>query len=233
MMRKFGVVLAAILLSLPTAGQAQNDLGEIVVTAQRRSGDYYSDEQTVIGLRRDADSAVQAIWITSDSRAESMRKSEIHAMLLAALQRAGAAGVQLVMGDFELVTVTAANYRDLVFLPGNRPDTSKIALFVKAKLAGSTGNAQMRIDDFVKAVPSNGRALMEKQGNLTLTIINPDQYRDEVVKLVAENAKRYASYFGPEYGVEVGGLNEQLAWTQVSNTQVFLYIPYRFSIKPK
>jgi len=232
-MRKLLLLMALTLSSAPTTALAQNDLGEIVVTAQRRSGDYYSDEQTVIGLRRDADSAVQSIWITSDSRAESMRKSEIHAMLLAALQRAAAAGVQLVMGDFELVPVTTANYRDLVFQTGNRPDTSKIVLYVKAKLAGSTGNAQKRIDDFVTAVPTTGRALLEKQGNLTLTIINPDQYRDDVVKLIAESAKRYASYFGPDYGVEVGGLNEQLSWTQVSNTQVFLYIPYRFSIRPK
>jgi hypothetical protein len=232
-MRKLLFLMTLALSSAPTIALAQNDLGEIVVTAQRASSDYYSDEQTVIGLRRDADSAVQAIWITSDSRVESMRKSEIHAMLLAALQRAGAAGVQLVMGDFELVPVTTASYRDLVFQTGNRPDTSKIVLYVKAKLAGSTGNAQKRIDDFVTAVPPSGRALLEKQGNLTLTIINPDQYRDDVVKLIAESAKRYASYFGPDYGVEVGGLNEQLAWTQVSNTQVFLYIPYRFSIKPK
>ncbi|MEO7914450.1 MAG: TonB-dependent receptor [Novosphingobium sp.] len=232
-MRKLGLLLAMILAAAPSAVSAQNEMGEIIVTARRASSDYYSDEQTVIGLRRDADSAVQAIWITSDSRNEDMRKSEIHATLLAAVQRAQAAGVQLVSGDFELVPVTAANYRDLLFESGNRPDTSKIKLYVKAKLAGSTGSAQKRIDDFVKTVPPNGRALMEKQGSLTLTIIDPDQYRDEVVKLVAENAKRYASYFGPDYGVEVGGLNEQLAWTQVSNTQVFLYIPYRFSIKPK
>ena len=226
--------IAALLLSLaaPSAAFAQDGgLGEVIVTAQRRDGDYYSDEQTVIGLRRMADSAVQNVSFTSDSRDEAGRKREIHAMLTTAIQRSGTAGIQLVTGDLELVPVTMANFRDLIFQQGNRPDTSKIDLMVKAKLAGSTGTAQSRIDNFINTVPPNGRALLEKRGGLTLTIVNPDQYRDEIVKLIAETAKRYATYFGPDYGVEVGGLNEQLAWSQVSGTEVFLYIPYRFTIR--
>jgi hypothetical protein len=232
-MRISRLLLSSALLFAALPAVAQDQMGEIMVTAQRSSGEYYSDEQTVIGLRRQADSAVQNVSITSDSRDEAMRKREIHAMLLAAIERAGSAGVQLVTGDFELTPVTKENFKDLLFENGNRPDTSKIDLMVKAKLAGSTGSAQKRIDDFIKAVPPSGRALMDKLGNPSLTIINPDQYRDEIVKLVAENAKRYAGYFGLDYGVEVGGLNEQLAWAQVSGTEVFLYIPYRFSIKLK
>ena len=226
-------------VSAPVAAQnadAQNNSNidaEIVVTGSRQSADYYDDDQTVIGLRKQADSAVQNVTIMSDSRDEVTRKAEIHAMLSSAIQRAGNSGVQLVTGDFELAPLTATNYKDLVFSKSNRPDTSQISFYVKSKLAGSTGSAQDRIDNFIKAVPPSGRALMEKQGRLTLTIINPDQYRDEIVRLIAAEAKKNASYFGPEYGVEVGGLNEQLYWSQVSGTEVFLYIPYRFSIRPK
>lgn len=226
-----GVLLAG---ALPTVAEAQDGgLGEVIVTAQRTSSEYFSDEQPVIGLKRQADSAVQPVTISSDSRDESTRKREIQSMIASALQRASSSGVELVTGDFELVPVTTATYRELVFSGGNRPDTSLVNLMVKAKLAGSTGGAQKRIDDFIKSVPPDGRSLMEKKGHLTLTIINPDQYRDEIVKLVAVDAKRYAGYFGSDYGVEVSGLNEQLAWSQVSNVEVFLYIPYRFTIKPK
>lgn len=220
--------------TLPATARAQDaGLGEIIVTAQRSSGDFFSDEQTVIGLKRQADSAVQPVLVSSDSREESVRKKEILAMVASAIQRAPAAGVELVTGDFELVPLTMSSYRDLVFGKGARPDTSQIRLMVKARLSGSTGGAQKRIDDFIKAVPPDGRSLMEKQGNLTLTIINPDQYRDDIVRRVAEEAKRYAGYFGADYGVEVSGLNEQLAWTQISNTEVFLYIPYQFVVRPK
>lgn len=224
------IVLAA---TLSGAALAQDDMGEVIVTAQRTSADYYADEQPVIGLKRTADSAVQAVEITSDSREEDVRKREIQAMLEAAIKRASAAGVELVTGDFELVQVTLANYKELIFRSGNRPDTSEVGFFVKSKLAGSTGSAQTRIDNFITSVPATGRSLIEKQGGLTLTIINPDQYRDQIVKLVSTEAIKYAGFFGADYGVDVSGLDQQLSWSQASGTEVFLYIPYRFSIKPK
>ena len=95
------------------------------------------------------------------------------------------------------------------------------------------GTAQSRIDGFIKAVPVEGRALIERRSGITLTIINPDQYRGEIVRLVAAEALKSAAAFGPDYGVEVQGLNEQLSWAQASATEVFLYIPYRFTVRPK
>jgi len=225
---------AALAGAMPAAAQDNSNIqGEVVVTAQRASADYLSDEQTVVGLRRAADSAIQPVKFTSDSRDEDMRKREIHAMLEAAIRRADGAGVELVTGDFELAKITLGNYKDLAFSRGARPDTSEIGLFVKAGLAGSVGSAQGRIDAFIKGVPPSGRALIEKRGGITLTIINPDQYRDPIVKLVAAEALKAAAAFGPDYGVEVAGLNEQLIWAQASATEVFLYIPYRFSVRPK
>jgi hypothetical protein len=229
----YSTLITCSLLASASAVLAQEEMGEIIVTAQRASGDYYDDEQPVIGLKRTADSAVQAVKITSDSREEDVRKREIQAMLEVAIKRASTAGVELVTGDFELVQVTLANYKNLIFKKGNRPDTSEVGFFVKSKLAGSTGNAQMRIDNFINGVPATGRSLIEKQGELTLTIINPDQYRDQIVKLVSAESIKYAGFFGADYGVEVGGLDQQLNWSQASGTEVFLYIPYRFSIKPK
>ena len=228
----FGAAMLAV--AAPVLAQDNSNIqGEVVVTAQRASADYLSDEQTVVGLRRAADSAIQPVKFTSDSRDEDMRKREIQSMLEAAIRRAEVAGVELVTGDFELMKVTLANYKDLAFGRGSRPDTSEIGLFVKAGLAGSVGSAQGRIDSFIKGVPPSGRALMEKSGGITLTIINPDQYRAEIVKLVAAEALRTAGAFGPDYGVEVAGLNEQLIWAQASATEVFLYIPYRFTVRPK
>ena len=233
-MRAYLFSAALLAAAMPVAAQDNSNIqGEVVVTAQRASADYLSDEQTVVGLRRTADSAIQRIRFTSDSRDEDMRKREIHAMLEAAIRRADGAGVELVTGDFELTKDTLANYKDLAFGRGQRPDTSEIGLFVKASLAGSVGGAQGRIDNFVKSVPPSGRALMEKGGGITLTIINPDQYRPEIVRLVAAEALKTASAFGADYGVEVAGLNEQLIWAQASATEVFLYIPYRFTVRPK
>ncbi len=232
---QFLLAAAALGGAAQAYGQSANvpDLGEVVVTAQRMSAPFYQQERPVIGLRRQADSAVQRIAISSDSRDEATRKREIHTMLLAALDRASAAGIELVTGNLELTPVTRANYQDLIFTGAGRIDTSKIDLMAKARLDGSTSSAQSRIDGFVKGVPANGRALMEKAGMLSLTIVNPDQYRDTIIKAVSENARRHAAMFGPEYAVSVSGIDGQVAWSQVSGTEVFLYIPYRYSIVPK
>ncbi len=227
------LICSALASATPVFAQDNDAMGEIMVTAQRASASYYQDEQPVIGLKRTADSAIQSVKITSDSREEPVRKREIHAMLEAAINRASASGVELVTGSFELSQITLANYKELIFRNGMRPDTSEVGFFVKSKLAGSTGSAQGRIDSFIKSVPATGRSLIEKQGGLTLTIINPDQYRDQIVKLVSAESLKYARFFGDDYGVEVNGLDGQLAWSQASGSEVFLYIPYRFSIKPK
>ena len=88
MMRAYLIGAGLLLAVSPAAAQDNSNIeGEVVVTAQRASADYLSDEQTVVGLRRTADSAIQPVQFTSDSRDEDMRKREIHAMLEAAIRR--------------------------------------------------------------------------------------------------------------------------------------------------
>ena len=103
-------------------------------------------------------------------------------------------------------------------------------LKVKVKLDGSISNAQQKITAFVKAVPATGRSQIEQKEGLALTIINPDQYRDEIYRRVAAGANHAVSFYGAEYAVNVSGLDRAVAWSQVSNTEVFLYIPYSFTL---
>jgi hypothetical protein len=228
-------VLAVGIAAVPLSAQEGSGpgLGEVVVTANRLNARYAQQDRPVIGLRRQADSAVMQVSISSDSRDEADRKREIHAMLVSALDRASAAGVEMVTGSFELVPVIKANYQELPFFGAGRVDTSQVSFMVKTKLAGSVTNAEKKLSDFVKSVPKTGRGAIDKGGGVTLTIIDPDQYRGAIVKLVAENARAQAAVFGPDYAVQVSGIDGQLFWSQVSNTDVFLYIPYRFTIVPK
>jgi hypothetical protein len=231
--------------------------GEIVVTGMRNSlsgSPTVIQQPPVIGLKRMADSAVRTIEIVSDSREEGMRKREVQAMLLDAIDRAKRDGFSLVTGQFELTEVTRANWQDQFPALAGKVDSTdededddddnqaqaafedsgSIAtarLKVKTKLDGSIGNAQQKINGFVKSVPATGRSQIEQKGELALTIINPEQYRDEIYRRIAAGSKHALTFYGPDYGLEVTGLDESIAWKQVSNTEVFLYIPYRFSIK--
>lgn len=230
-------LVAAILAcnAVPTMAQEANApaLGEVVVTANRLNARYAQQDRPVVGLRRQADSAVTQVSISSDSRDAEDRKREIHAMLVSALDRAAASGVELVTGGFELVPVTKANYEELPLVNAGRVDTSQVRFMAKVRLAGSISAAEQKLEAFVKSIPKQGRGAVDNDGGLTLTIVNPDQYRDTIVKLVADNARKYAAMFGPEYAVQVNGIDGQVFWSQVSGTDVFLYVPYRYTIVPK
>jgi hypothetical protein len=228
-------LLALATVSTPLFAQETNapGLGEVIVTGNRLSAGYAQQDRPVVGLRRQADSAVIQVAISSDSRDYETRKREIHAVLLSTLDRAAAAGVELVTGNFELIPVTKANYQDLSFTGAGRVDTSKVDLMIKVKLSGSRALAEQKLTAFIKSVPGSGRGVIDKTSGLTLTIVNPDQYRDVIVKLVADSARRYAAMFGPDYAVQVSGIDGQVSWSQVSGTDVFLYVPYRYTIVPK
>jgi hypothetical protein len=190
-----------------------------------------------------------------------MRRDEVEAMFLAALDRAKREGFSLVTGEFEVVEVTRENWRNLFpglgsaassnddddeeddyddddddnsgrINPGyvDDGDNATLRLRVKTKLAGSIADAQRKITTFVKSVPATGRSQMRQSGALALTIVNPEQYRDEIYRRIAAGVQRAVGPYGADYGAAITGLDREIAWAQVSNTEVFLYIPYSFVV---
>jgi hypothetical protein len=263
------------ILSLALVGApmlAQDDGGDaemIVVTAQRAESRApakmtslpYLERRPLVGLRRAADGVVRPIEIVSDSLDADVRRKEVEAMLLAAIDRAGRQGLSLVTGTLEIKEVTRENWRTVFpglvagnasaddedddddeydddedengkVKPGFEDDgsTATIRLLVRTKLTGTISDAQKGITAFVKAVPASGRSLIKQKGTLSLTIINPEQYRDDIYRRIAKASQHAASFYGEGYKVEVTGLDREIAWAQVSNTEVFLYIPYSFVI---
>ncbi|KPF68337.1 hypothetical protein IP88_11875 [alpha proteobacterium AAP81b] len=265
-----GIAIVAILLGLLTlaparAQDASDGAGEIIVTGTLRkavAGAPVPAPPPVIGLKRTADSAVRSIEIVSDSREAALRKREIVAMLLDAIERARRDGFSLVTGEFTIVEVTRANWQEQFPRLAAKDDaaaatdeddeddddgdddeaakpqpafaddgsTARLRLKVKARLDGTIGNAEQKLAGFIKSVPVTGRSQIEPRGRLALTIVNPEQYRDEIYRRVAAAAKHAASFYGPGEGLDITGLDAAIAWNQVGNTEVFLYVPYRFSV---
>lgn len=226
-----GLLLAA---SAALAQQGKEpSLGEVLVTAQRQNAPFYRQDRPVVGLRRPADAAVMPLTISSDTREEATRKAEIHTVLLAAIDRAAAAGLELVSGNFQLEPVTRDNYKDLGFEWAGRVDTSKVTVLVKSPLGTSADATQKRLKAFIESLGKSGRATVETPGGITLTVVNPDQYRDQIIGLVADDAKHSAALFGPGYNFNISGIDLPVMWSQVSSTEVFLFLPYRYNINPR
>jgi hypothetical protein len=240
-MKRSGIAALALLALAIPAAQAQpsesaaqsTGLGEVMVSGNRLSAPYAQQDRPVIGLRRRADSAVMTLYISSDTRDAAIRTQEIYTVLLAAMDKASAAGLELVSGGVPIQRVTRDNYKLLPLMGAGRVDTSQVQLLVKARLEGTAGATEARLRTFIAGLKGTGRATIGTPGGIALTVIDPDQYRETIVRLVAEEAKRNAAMFGPEFSYHVTGIDGQLAWSQVSPSEVMLYIPYRYTILPK
>ena len=227
---------ALVLNAAPAQTQtADPGTSEIVVTGARRSIDNYDERVPAIGLRRVADFAIQPVVVTGDTRDPATRHEEMYQTIRRAIELAPSHGVQLAFGEPIVEQLTLANYRSLTLATDNRPDSNRVELLVKASLAGSVDSraATGRIDAFLKAIKPIGRALVTSNEDLTLSIVAPDQYRGDVGMMIAKDAATMAARFGPNYAVEVKGLNRPVEWTRASLTEVLLYIPYELTVVPK
>ena len=174
--------------------------------------------------------------MTCDTRDAQKRHDEIFAMIRGAIDLAvKRGGVELATGAVVVEPLTSSTYRNLPLQNDGRPDTDKTTFLIKTRLsAGTDAKAALdRIETFVKDVPTVGRAEMKRSGDLTLSVVSPDQYRGQIIDLVAADARATAAKMGTGYAVEIKGLDRPVDWTRASLTEVFLYLPYAYSVVPR
>jgi len=235
---------AALLVVSSTPAFAQDDGGgEVVVTGFRaldRDADdddklkltAFAPPAPVQMLRRTADFAVQQVIVVSDATDDDEAQTEIFAMTRKAIDLSGGAGTQLATGELVVEPLTAANYKALeVDHDGNE----SVKFIVKVPLApGIDAKAALaRIDKFLKAVPPVGRAEIKPYSELTLSVVNPEQYRGAIIDLVAKDTSATSARFGPGYGVEVTGLDRAVLWQRAGLTEVQLYLPANTTVRPR
>lgn len=231
---RFGLLLLAL---LPASALAQDPgMSEIVITGSRipRDSDEPGSNRPAIGLRRTADFAVMYVTIAGDTRETDRRREEIFTTVRSAIELAQRSGVELATGDFIVSPLTLANYRNLPMNNDGRPDTDRVTFLVKTPLGADNDgpSAVQRIERFVRAVPAAGRAEMRPSGSLTLSVVAPDQYRGQILDLIAADARAVAARFGPNYAVDASGLDRPVEWMRASLTEVFLYVPYNVVVRP-
>jgi len=235
-------MLKALILGGGLIGAAAPALGqEVIVSGQRRGGDqgYYGGivgiSRPVVNLKRTADYAVMTVRVSGDERDMTKRRGDLKATIRGMIAAAAKQGFELATGDYVLEPLTIANYEALSMNGDGRPDTDQTFFLVKLKLTpGMTLKAASdRIDGFIKAVPTVGRSVVRNWQGLTLSVVNPDQYRGEIVALIAADAAAMAGKFGTEVGVDVTGLDRPVEWARADGTNVFLYLPASYVIRKR
>lgn len=238
-----GVTAAGVLAGAMPAS-AQDD--EIIVTAVRKLV-IDDDAERVVEkpiltpapvqmLRRTADFAVQQVVVVSDTVEEAEAHKEVQAMTRKAIDLSAGSGVQLASGEIIVEPLTAANYKDLKIeeIDEDEIDGEAVKFLVKVPLAPGIDakTALAKIDKFIKAVPAVGRAEIKAYSELTLSVVNPEQYRGAIIDLVAKDTGNTSVRFGTGYGAEVTGLDKPVQWKRASLTEVQLFLPSNSTVRP-
>lgn len=255
-MRGFFIGLAAcgfLVSAVPAFAQDAGDSGvgagggeEIVVTGMRRLDPDDDDNDrakekpvpmpaAIQMLRRTADFAIQQVVIVGDTSDEDERHTEIYAMTRKAIDLARQGGVQVASGEIVVEPLTPANYKDLKIVEDDHSRGELVKFLVKVPLEPNIDAkaALARIDKFIKLVPTVGRAEMKAYSELTLSVVNPEQYRGAIIDLVAKDMAATSTRFGPGYGVEVTGLDRPVQWKRAGLTEVQLFLPSATTVRPR
>jgi hypothetical protein len=151
------------------------------------------------------------------------------------IKAAPGAGVELGLEGEEVIGRFDETMLDAVIRPDGRPDTSIAILVVKTRVAPADtfDAATGRIEAFADKTAKAGRTEILPTQDWDLTLIGPQRYRGEVLALVADDARKVAGTFGPDYAVAAEGLQLPLSWYQSGPLELALYVPYKLMVTPR
>jgi hypothetical protein len=221
-------LVAASLFSVTAWGQ----LSEVVVTGSRISGDDYSRTPTVVMQRR-ADFIVQSVLLTNDTRDKDARTRELYQTIRDMVSDASKRpGIALGYGDDFLIPITAAAYDVPLSSEGRKPDTSATEIYVKMALNEKDDvlKAIASLRAFIKAARVSGRTEVQPQGDVGLSLVDPEKYRFEIISKITEDEKRVKASVGQTCKLKISGLSNRVSWQRSDISELTLYIPYQVEL---
>lgn len=222
------IIAATLVLTCGTA-QAQDDmLEEVIVTGIMETDGYY--EMPAVTLKKQGDFLVQDVKMINDTRDKKMREKEIRETLLALAESAKKQGdMQLSYGDEFLRTLDPKD-KSLVFTEDrSRADTSYFYFSVKQKINPqiSAVEQEASLEKFIKSAKKTGRTELDLSGEADLSIVNPEKYRYEVIKKIAEENNTLRQAIGQSCDIQLDGISNRVKWQRSGIIDLVIYIPYR------
>lgn len=228
-MKKTMILLLGILFSLESFAQA---LEEVIVTARMRD-----EPMPGIVLKRPGDFLLLEVLVSNDTREKEKREKEIYTTIENAIKTAkGIPGIELSLVENDYVIPLSKDNFKVELRAGSRPDTSKATIRVKTSIPDNQQEAAALIEKmkgFVKKVPVVGRSEIEALSSVDVSIVSPNKYRSEIIKLFSKDIKEVTSSIGDDYKVIVEGIDRPVKWVRSGPLTLALYIPYHYVVIPK
>lgn len=224
-------IAASLLLLHPPSANAQEGVEAVVVSGSRSN-----DSMPGVTFTKRADFLITRARVTCDTRDPKQRRDELRATLLSMIQTAARTPtLSLGIGGDRIGVLTEKNIDDII-AADTRADTSYAQVVIQTAVSRTdkVDGAAARIKSFIAKIPKAGRTeILAKDGGDGLTILAPEQYRSELVKLIVADAKQATEMFGTGYGVRVTGLERQIEWVQRGPLDLALFIPYSLEVAPR
>jgi len=216
-------------MSWPQYSAAQD---EIIVTGSRI-------ENSVPGifLEKRGDFLLLEARVENDSRELSTRLQEINATLKK-FQDAAADNPKITLGivdDSDFVRpLSESNFSDSIGF-GNRPDTSVAILKVKTEIPDNVIDSyklSQMLGEFVDSIKEEDRTKITTYDEISVSVVNPFQYRVQVIKEVVDEVNMITNDLGPSYRAIITGLDKELKWVRSGDLNLAFYLPYEYEIIP-
>ena len=226
------IVLTLACLLLPFSHALAQEMEEIMVTGSAVSGSLPGEH-----LRRNADNLLLAVKIVNDSREKEQREDEIYRTLSGALaesKKNGRIALSTVTDSGFVIPLTQANYR-IELSAGDRPDTSQAYFRAKLPVPRDVDDGEalvLELKRFISGLKMVGRTQVFVDQDVEVSIVNPQQYRGEVLRLFAKDVREVTSALGPDYRVVVNGIDKPVEWARSGSLGVAIYIPYEYTVVP-
>jgi hypothetical protein len=230
----FAIAITACLL-IPEPVAAQD---EIIVTGTRiaRANSFDGGAPGVTYIRR-GDFMLLEVQIESDAREATERLSEIGSTIEAFL-KASKNDSSIEMSILESGTtvrkLTQTNYFQGI-TRGGRPDTSIARIRVKTAIPEEVENSAelaTKLSRFVDQIEETGRITISANGETSVSVVDPFQYRDEVVQSIVAEINAITKALGPEYVAIIKGLDRQVYWDRKGDIELAFSLPYSYEIIP-
>jgi len=204
---------------------------EIIVTASRAGA------SPGIFLETKGDYLLLQVQIENDSRGLALRLSEISDTvdkIIAAAKQDPSIELSIIDGNSLVRPLSLENFKSGI-RSGNRPDTSVAFLKVKTQIPDNVEDSfklAAKLGEFVDDLEEVGRTRIKTSDEVAVSVVNPYQYRKQVLKLVLAEIKEVTETLGPDYRAVLSGIDGEVEWTRSGDLNLAFYLPYEYMILP-
>lgn len=229
-------LLVAVVSGLVHAQTESERLETIVVTGSRIG---YRDllDTPAVSITRPGDYLLLAVELVNDTRSVDGRRDEIHATIRKMITAAGSR-FEIVHGDSYVTRLDTSNFKVPLESAGEdkkeRPDTSRVSLFVRTAIAGAPDKAEaltQALREFVERTERVGRTEIDVEKESALSLSRPERFRQEIIRAIADDTAQVRTLLGEGCEVAIEGLGSRIEWQRVSAAELMLYIPYTMEIR--